>query len=91
MKKWKTGAITGAVYYLLGLLSVSYILKLGEIGMIVFLPTFLSGRVIYALINAIYTNSTVISTWLAMLLSIIVWALIGAGVGHLVEIVMSRL
>lgn len=90
MKKWKIGAILGALYYLLGLLSVSYILKLDEIGMFVFLPTFLSGRVIYALINAIFPNSIVI-TLMAMLLSTIVWALIGAGLGHLVEIFMNWL
>jgi len=90
MKKWKIGAIIGAVYYLFGLLSVSYILKLGEIGMIVFLPAFLSSRGIYALINAIFPSSILI-TILAMLLSTMVWALIGAGVGHVVEIVMNRL
>ncbi len=90
MKKWKIGAIIGVVYYLLGLLSVSYILKLDEIGMIVFLPAFLSGRVIYDLINAIFPSSILI-TIMAMLLSTMVWALIGAGIGHLVEIFMSRL
>ncbi|MEA2076037.1 MAG: hypothetical protein U9O85_09985 [Euryarchaeota archaeon] len=89
MKKWKTGAIIGAVYYLLGLLSVGYIYDL-DVGIIVFLPTFFSGRVIYALINAIFPNSILI-TLMAMLLSTMLWALIGAGVGHLVEIFMNWL
>jgi hypothetical protein len=88
MKKWKKGAIIGAVYYLLGLLSVGYIYDL-DVGIIVFLPAFLSSRVIYALINAIFPNS-ILTTIIAMLLSTIVWALIGAGVGHLVEIFMNR-
>jgi len=102
MKKWKVGAIIGAIWGLLGAIFIptvmwrmgmlmpgetpppDYIYALAPIGIIAFLPLFYSVGAMHSILNIVFPNISSVD-WFVLLLFPAHGALIGAGIGYLID------